>query len=66
MLSLVPDLVNLFAEVALSPRETSEVKGLIGRAFSHLISMYGNRMQPIVSSLSPAHANALASLAPNS
>ncbi|KAL2904211.1 putative importin subunit beta-4 [Bienertia sinuspersici] len=66
ILSLVPDLVNLFAQVALSPVETSEVKALIGRAFSHLISIYGNQMQPIVSSLSPAHANALASLAPNS
>lgn len=66
ILSLVPDLVNLFAQVASSQLETSEVKALIGRAFSHLISMYGNQMQPLVSSLSPAHANALASLAPNS
>lgn len=66
ILALVPDLVNLFAQVALSSIETSEVKTLIGRAFSHLISMYGNQMQPIVSSLSPAHANALASLAPKS
>ncbi|XP_021731192.1 importin-4-like [Chenopodium quinoa] len=66
ILSLVPDLVNLFAQVALSPIETSEVKSLIGRAFSHLVSMYGNQMQPIVSSLSPAHADALALLAPKS
>lgn len=46
-LSLVPDLVNLFAQVASSQLETSEVKALIGRAFSHLISMYGNQMQPL-------------------
>ncbi|CAO2829167.1 unnamed protein product [Amaranthus hypochondriacus] len=63
ILSLVPDLVNIFAQVALSPVETNEVKALIGRAFSHLISMYGNQMQALLSTLSPALANALASLA---
>jgi len=62
----VPDLVNLFAQVASSPVETDEVKTLIGRAFAHLISMYGHQMQPILSALSPAHANALAMLAPKS
>ncbi|KAJ8425778.1 hypothetical protein Cgig2_020916 [Carnegiea gigantea] len=66
ILSQVPDLVNLFAQVALSPVETDEVKALIGRAFAHLISMYGHQMQPILSALSPAHANALATLAPTS
>lgn len=64
ILSLVPDLVNLFAQVAVSPIETSEVKAHIGRAFSHLISIYGHQMQPILSSLSPTHANALAAIAP--
>ncbi|KAH9625215.1 hypothetical protein KSS87_003595 [Heliosperma pusillum] len=66
ILTMVPDLVNLFAEVALSPVETDEVKALIARAFSHLISLYGNQIQPILSALSPAHANALAALAPKS
>lgn len=66
MLSLVPDLVNVFAQVALSPIETDEVKALIGRTFSHLISLYGHQMQPILSALSPVHANALAALAPKS
>ncbi|THG13364.1 hypothetical protein TEA_013248 [Camellia sinensis var. sinensis] len=66
ILSLVPDLVNLFAQVAVSPVETSEVKAHIGRAFSHLISIYGHQMQPILSSLSPTHANALAAIAPKS
>ncbi|KAL9246199.1 hypothetical protein vseg_019764 [Gypsophila vaccaria] len=66
ILSMVPDLVNIFAQVALSPVETGEVKALIARAFSHLISLYGNQIQPILSALSPAHANALAALAPKS
>uniref|UniRef100_A0A5B6Z7Y9 Importin-4 n=1 Tax=Davidia involucrata TaxID=16924 RepID=A0A5B6Z7Y9_DAVIN len=66
ILCLVPDLVNLFAQVAVSPVETSEVKAQIGRAFSHLISLYGHQMQPILSNLSPTHANALAAIAPKS
>ncbi|KAL9261776.1 putative importin subunit beta-4, partial [Drosera capensis] len=61
ILSLVPDLVNVFAQVVLSPVETDEVKALISRAFSHLMSLYGQQMQPILTSLPPAHANALAS-----
>ncbi|GAB2283581.1 hypothetical protein Dimus_018088 [Dionaea muscipula] len=61
VLSLVPDLVNLFAQVMLSPVETDEVKTLISRAFSHLMSLYGQQMQPILTSLPPTHANALAS-----
>ena len=65
-MSLVPELVNLFAQVAVSPVETSEVKAYIGRAFSHLISIYGNLMQPILSNLPPTHANALAAIAPKS
>jgi len=57
--SLIPELVNIFAQVAASPIETSEVKALVGRAFCHLISLYGQQMQPLLSNLSPAHAHAL-------
>ncbi|KAF8411764.1 hypothetical protein HHK36_004322 [Tetracentron sinense] len=66
ILSLVPELVNLFAQVAVSPAETPDVKAQVGRAFSHLISLYGHQMQPILGNLSPAHANALAAFAPKS
>ncbi|KAF5747486.1 importin-4 [Tripterygium wilfordii] len=66
ILSLVPELVNLFAQVVVSPIETSEVKSQIGKAFSHLMSLYGHQMQPLLSSLSPALANALAAFAPKS
>ncbi|KAF5186012.1 Arm repeat superfamily protein [Thalictrum thalictroides] len=66
ILSLVPELVNLVAQVVVSPAETPEVKALVGRLFSHLISLYGHQMQPILSNLSPAHANALAVFAPKS
>ena len=66
ILSLVPDLVNVFAQVAASPLEASEVKAQVGRAFSHLISLYGHQMQPLLSNLSPAHANALAALSTKS
>ncbi|KAI3805139.1 hypothetical protein L1987_27228 [Smallanthus sonchifolius] len=61
---LVPDLVNVFAQVAVSPLETPEVKAQIGRAFAHLLSIYGQQMQPLLGSLSPTHANALAAIAP--
>ncbi|XP_057977862.1 uncharacterized protein LOC131164584 isoform X2 [Malania oleifera] len=64
ILSSVPELVYLFAQVAVSPVESSEVKALVGTAFSHLISLYGHQMQPILSNLSPVHANALAAIAP--
>ncbi|XP_031381513.1 importin-4 isoform X1 [Punica granatum] len=66
IIASVPDLVRVFAEVAISPDETPEVKAHIGRAFSHLLSLYGQQMQPILSNLSTAHANALASLSPRS
>lgn len=66
ILSLVPELVNVFAQVAMSPVETPEVKANVGRAFSHLISVYGQQMQPLLSNLSPAHASALATIAPQS
>ncbi|GAB4847836.1 hypothetical protein Ancab_026896 [Ancistrocladus abbreviatus] len=64
ILSLVPDVVKLFAQVVLSPAETDEVKVLVGRAFSHLMFVYGQQMQPILTALPPAHANALSSFAP--
>ncbi|GMH06745.1 hypothetical protein Nepgr_008585 [Nepenthes gracilis] len=66
ILSLVPDLVKLFAQVLISPVESDEIKALIGRAFSHLMSLYGQQMQPILAALPPAHANALASFSPRS
>lgn len=66
MVSLIPELVNIFAQVAASPVETSEVKALVGSAFSHLISLYGQQMQPLLSNLSPAHANALSAFSTRS
>ncbi|KAM7470358.1 hypothetical protein LguiA_008541 [Lonicera macranthoides] len=66
ILSLVPELVNLFAQVAISTVETPQVKSQIGQAFSHLISLYGHQMQPLLGNLSPTHAKALAAIAPKS
>ncbi|XP_022896959.1 importin-4 isoform X2 [Olea europaea var. sylvestris] len=66
ILSNVPQLVDIFAQVASSPEETPEVKTQIGRAFSHLMSVYGHQMQPLLGNLSPSHANALAAIAPKS
>ncbi|XP_038984750.1 probable importin subunit beta-4 isoform X3 [Phoenix dactylifera] len=63
ILPLVPDVVQIFAQVVVSPAENDEVKAQIGMAISHLISVYGPQMQPILSSLSPVHANALAGYA---
>ncbi|KAJ8759642.1 hypothetical protein K2173_009289 [Erythroxylum novogranatense] len=66
ILALVPELINLFAQVVVSPVETPEVKAQVGRAFSHLVSLYGHQMQPLLSNLPPTHANALAAFAPKS
>nr|GMD08885.1 importin-4 [Ipomoea batatas]GMD10099.1 importin-4 [Ipomoea batatas] len=66
ILSLVPELVNIFAQVAISPVETPEVKAHVGRAFSHLFTLYGQQLQPLLGNLPPAHANALAAIAPKS
>ncbi|XP_020584576.1 importin-4 isoform X2 [Phalaenopsis equestris] len=63
ILPLVPEVVNVFAQVAMSPFERDDVKSQIGIALSHLISAYGHQMQPILGSLSPVHANSLAALA---
>ncbi|KAG6398678.1 hypothetical protein SASPL_140145 [Salvia splendens] len=66
ILSFAPQLVSIFAQVAISPDESDEVKVHIGRAFSHLISIYGHQIQPVLGNLSPAQANALAAIAPKS
>ncbi|KAL6907529.1 hypothetical protein ACP4OV_002568 [Aristida adscensionis] len=63
ILPLVPDVVHVFAQVVVSPDESDEVKINIGKAISHLVSVYGQQMQPILSALPPAHANALAAFA---
>lgn len=63
ILPLVPDVINAFAQVVVSPNESDEVKIVVAKAVSHLISVYGQQMQPILSALPPAHANALASFA---
>ncbi|EPS73729.1 hypothetical protein M569_01025, partial [Genlisea aurea] len=56
----VPQVVSIFGEVAACSEETPEVKLQIGRAFSHLISLYGQQMQSILGSLPPVYADALA------
>ncbi|KAG0485277.1 hypothetical protein HPP92_009356 [Vanilla planifolia] len=63
VLTLVPEVINVFAQVALSPDESDDVKYQIGIALSHLISVFGHQMQPLLATLSPIHANALAALA---
>ncbi|XP_076928217.1 uncharacterized protein LOC143592100 [Bidens hawaiensis] len=66
ILELVSDLVLVFVQVAISPLETREVKVQIGSAVSHLISLYGHQMKPILRSLPPAYARALAAIVPQS
>nr|XP_043622520.1 importin-4-like [Erigeron canadensis] len=66
ILQLVSDLVMVFAQVAASPYETREVKLQIGAAISHLISLYGRKMQPILRNLQPTYARALAAIVPKS
>lgn len=63
ILTLVPDVVHIFAQVVVSPDERDDVKTLIGSAISHLVSVYGQQMQPILTALPPAHASALAAYA---
>ncbi|KAI3675918.1 hypothetical protein L1987_85514 [Smallanthus sonchifolius] len=62
ILQLVSDLIIVFVQVAISPLETREVKLQIGGAVSHLISLYGHQMKPILRSLPPAYARALAAI----
>ncbi|KAJ9561307.1 hypothetical protein OSB04_006467 [Centaurea solstitialis] len=64
ILKLVPDLVRIFAQVAISPLETREVKLEIGGAFSHLVSLYGHKMKPMLRSMPPEYARALAAVVP--
>ncbi|PKA63742.1 Transportin-1 [Apostasia shenzhenica] len=63
ILPLVPEVINIFAQVALSPAESDEVKAQIGMVFSHLVLVYGHQMQPILGALHPIQASALAALA---
>lgn len=63
ILTLVPEVVHIFAQVVVSPDERDDVKTLIGSAISHLVSVYGQQMQPILTALPPAHASALAAYA---
>ncbi|KAI3752743.1 hypothetical protein L2E82_24780 [Cichorium intybus] len=64
ILDLVPDLVTVFAQVAISPLETREVKLQIGGALSHLLSVFGRGMKPVLRSIPPTHASALAAILP--
>ncbi|KAI3509342.1 hypothetical protein L1887_24553 [Cichorium endivia] len=64
ILDLVPDLVPVFAQVAISPLETREVKLQIGGALSHLLSVFGRGMKPVLRSIPPTHASALAAVLP--
>ncbi|XP_023756369.1 uncharacterized protein LOC111904893 isoform X1 [Lactuca sativa] len=66
ILELVPDLVMVFAEAAMSPLETREVKIQIGGALSHLLSLFGREMHPILRNLPPTYARALAAILPKS
>ncbi|KAK9069597.1 hypothetical protein SSX86_011501 [Deinandra increscens subsp. villosa] len=66
ILQLVSDLIIVFVQVAISPLETREVKLQIGEAVSHLISLYGRQMKPILRSLPPAYVHALAAIVPKS
>ncbi|XP_056857591.1 uncharacterized protein LOC130506917 [Raphanus sativus] len=59
----VPDLVRIFGQVVESPVEKVEVKAIVGRTFSHLISVYGDQLHPFISGLPPSQANALAAFA---
>ncbi|KAF6152809.1 hypothetical protein GIB67_004638 [Kingdonia uniflora] len=44
VLSLLPELVKLFTQIVESPAESPEVKAIVGRAFSHLSSLYGHQI----------------------
>ncbi|RIA05559.1 hypothetical protein BRARA_K00077 [Brassica rapa] len=63
IVSHVPDLVKIFGQVVESPVEKAEVKAIVGRTFSHLISVYGDQLHPLISGLPPSQANALAAFA---
>ena len=66
ILQQVSDLIIIFAQVAISPLETREVKVQIGGALAHLISTYGKQMLPMLKSLPQPYARALAAILPNS
>ncbi|GJY22951.1 importin-4 [Tanacetum coccineum] len=62
ILQQVSDLIIIFAQVAISPLETREVKVQIGGALAHLISIYGKQMLPMLKSLPQPYARALAAI----
>lgn len=66
ILPLIPQVVYTFAQVAASKKESTEVKASIGKAVAYLLSRYGNELQPVLNSLPPDAANALASVMPQS
>ncbi|CAA6664910.1 unnamed protein product [Spirodela intermedia] len=63
ILPLVPVVVSVFAQVLLSPDESPEIKARVGMAFSHMVTLFGNQLHPVLASLPPAQANALAPFA---
>lgn len=63
ILSQVRDLVKIFGQVLESPVEKVEVKAIVGRTFSHLVTVYGIQLQPFISGLPPSQANVLAAYA---
>jgi polyhydroxyalkanoate synthesis regulator protein len=63
ILAQVAEVIHVFAQVVVSPDESDEVKTIIGKAVSYLISSYGQQMQAILTALPPVHANALAAFA---
>ncbi|KAK1594076.1 hypothetical protein QYE76_027184 [Lolium multiflorum] len=63
ILAQVAEVIHVFAQVVVSPDESDEVKTIIGKAVSYLISSYGQQMQAILGALPPVHANALAAFA---
>ncbi|XP_031497827.1 uncharacterized protein LOC116262518 [Nymphaea colorata] len=61
--SFIPEVIRVFGQIVMSSEESSEVKAQVGRAFCHLVSCYGDQIQPIMGSLPPDQANALLAFA---
>ncbi|CAN6465263.1 unnamed protein product [Victoria cruziana] len=59
----IPEVLRVFGQIVMSLEETSEVKVRVGVAFCHLLSRYGDHIQPIMGSLPPEQANALLAFA---
>lgn len=62
IVSLIPQIVHVFAKVAALEKETLEVKSVIGKAATQLWSQYGSQLQPVFESLPSEDARALASV----